>query len=159
MHTLRDNRLSKVAKRVDMVTNWERRKQITKQQGIFIATSGMLDGGPILQYIKSLGHDIKNSLILTGYQADDSNGRCLLNHGYIMLNEQPFDVWCPVHHLDFSAHAGESALHEVIRQVEPKVVITNHGEPGSCKSLAAYAQSQGCTAVAPPTGESFEVPL
>lgn len=154
---LRDRRLFKAAKRVDMVTSWENRKRITKNKAVFIATSGMLDGGPIMHYLKHLGGDTNNALILTGYQADDSNGRCLLDHGYVHIDGEDVDIRCPVYHLDFSGHAGESSLHEIIKQTRPKAVITNHGEPGSCKSLAAFAQSRGCRAYAPATGQTIDI--
>ncbi|MFW5747079.1 MAG: MBL fold metallo-hydrolase [Nanoarchaeota archaeon] len=159
LHDLKNEELRKAVRRIDMVTNWERRKKITKQQGIFIATSGMLDGGPILGYLKDLGQQIENSLILTGYQADGTNGRMLLEHGYIMMDNKPFDITCPVHHLDFSAHADEMSLHEYIKKVEPTVVIAQHGEAGSAKSVAAYARSKGMQAHAPKTGEQIEVKL
>ena len=157
MDELRNRDLQQAVKRVDMVTSWEKRKSITKRQGIFLATSGMLDGGPILAYLKALGQNTNNTLILTGYQADETNGRRLLNHGYVFIDGKPVDITTPVYHLDFSAHADEPALHSIIDRVQPSYVIAQHGETGSAKSVAAYAQSQGCTSFFPRTGETIEI--
>jgi putative mRNA 3-end processing factor len=153
--TLRNRNLVKAVDRIDMVTSWESRKTITKKQGVFLATSGMLDGGPIVSYLKSLGQNKNNALILTGYQAEETNGRRLLSHGYVFLDGKPMDVTCPVYHLDFSAHADETILHDIINKTKPKFVITQHGETGSVKSLAAYAEAKGCKAFSPSTGETI----
>lgn len=147
--------LRQVLKGVIMVKGPKARDAITKRQSVIVATSGMLDGGPILGYIKDIGKQTDSSLILTGYQGDQTNGRLLLNQGYIMVDNKPMDISCAVHHLDFSGHAGEPDLHRYIDMVRPSIVITNHGEPGSAKSLAAYARSQGCRSESPATGESI----
>ena len=43
-----------------------------------IATSGMLNGGPVMEYLKFLIQKKENGILLTGYQAEETNGRLLL---------------------------------------------------------------------------------
>jgi len=42
---------------------------------VIIATSGMLIGGPAIEYLKALAGDKKNTLIFVGYQAEGTMGR------------------------------------------------------------------------------------
>jgi predicted metal-dependent RNase len=42
---------------------------------VIITTSGMLNGGPVMEYLKALGPDERNALIFVGYQADGTLGR------------------------------------------------------------------------------------
>jgi len=37
---------------------------------VILATSGMLNGGPVIEYLKRLGPDEKNTLVIVGYQAE-----------------------------------------------------------------------------------------
>ena len=42
---------------------------------VILATSGMLNGGPVLEYLKRLGPDERNTLVIVGYQAEGTLGR------------------------------------------------------------------------------------
>ena len=42
---------------------------------VVIATSGMLVGGPAMEYLKAFASDSKNTLLFVGYQAEGSPGR------------------------------------------------------------------------------------
>ncbi|MDD4487534.1 MAG: beta-CASP ribonuclease aCPSF1, partial [Methanothrix soehngenii] len=42
---------------------------------VILATSGMLNGGPVIEYLKRLGPDEKNTLVIVGYQAEGTLGR------------------------------------------------------------------------------------
>ena len=69
---------------------------------VIVTTSGMLDGGPAIWYLNRLRHDSANAVLLTGYQADRSGGRSLLDTGMlpifgkmtkIELEIDQFDLW------------------------------------------------------------------
>ena len=45
------------------------------EPGVVIATSGMLIGGPSVEYLKALSPDKKNTLLFVGYQAEGTLGR------------------------------------------------------------------------------------
>ena len=44
---------------------------------IVLATSGMLNGGPVMEYFKNWAHEKRNSLCFVGYQAEGTLGRRL----------------------------------------------------------------------------------
>ena len=44
---------------------------------IVLATSGMLNGGPVMEYFKHWAHDDRNSLFFLGFQAEGTLGRRL----------------------------------------------------------------------------------
>lgn len=42
---------------------------------IILSTSGMLQGGPVIEYLKNLAHDPRNAIIFVSYQAENTLGR------------------------------------------------------------------------------------
>ncbi|MDR0791299.1 MAG: MBL fold metallo-hydrolase, partial [Methanomassiliicoccaceae archaeon] len=95
---------------------------------VIVTTGGMLDGGPVLGYLREMGKNPKNAVLLVGYQAEDTNGRMLLEHGCIMMDGQPMKIECEVHKYDFSAHADHEQILEFIRGCSPKNVIIMHSD-------------------------------
>ncbi|MEM3341540.1 MAG: MBL fold metallo-hydrolase [Thermoplasmata archaeon] len=95
---------------------------------VIVTTSGMLDGGPILNYIAQKYNDPKTSVFLTGYQVQGTNGRLLMDMGMIEIAGHMQKVECKVEFFDFSAHAGHSELVEFIRKSNPQHVILMHGD-------------------------------
>ncbi|MFX0033832.1 MAG: beta-CASP ribonuclease aCPSF1 [Candidatus Hodarchaeota archaeon] len=112
---------------------------------IILATSGMLIGGPSVQYLRSLAEDKNNSLIFVSYQVNgtlgsriqkgfrefqyvDERGRTQL----IRLNLSVFTLE------GFSGHSSRSQISQFLRRIQPrpKLVITNHGEESKCVSLS-----------------------
>ena len=103
-----------------------RRKAVEGQ--IIVTTGGMLDGGPVLTYLRTLKDDPKNAILLVGYQAEDTNGRMLMEKGCIDLDGEIVNVACEVQKFDFSAHAGHDQIVEFIRACDPENVIIMHSE-------------------------------
>ena len=52
-----------------------REQVISGEPCVIITTSGMLNGGPVMEYLKALGPDERNALVFVGYQADGTLGR------------------------------------------------------------------------------------
>ena len=48
---------------------------------VIVTTSGMLDGGPALWYLNRLRNDSRSAVLFTGYQAEGSGGRQLIEKG------------------------------------------------------------------------------
>ncbi|MBW3012022.1 MBL fold metallo-hydrolase [Candidatus Woesearchaeota archaeon] len=117
--------------------DWKRRKQLVKEQFIMITTSGMMDGGPIIDYLKHTYFDENNAILLTGYQGENTNGRMLLEEGKVKLDEDVVKVKAYYEQFDFSAHAGRKELIKLIRRVNPEILIINHGDEPSTLSLAS----------------------
>ncbi|MEW6070906.1 MAG: MBL fold metallo-hydrolase, partial [Candidatus Thermoplasmatota archaeon] len=66
--------LKKAIASTKIVRSETARRRAIKDCEVIITTSGMLDGGPVLEYIKKLNYE-KNAILLTGYQVKGSNGR------------------------------------------------------------------------------------
>ena len=50
----------------------------TRTGDVIVTTSGMLEGGPAIWYLNRLRMDRRNSVFITGYQAEGTGGRMLL---------------------------------------------------------------------------------
>lgn len=73
-HQGRNPFIADIFKRV--TTSKERSAVIgSAEPAVVVATSGMLVGGPALEYLKAFAADKKNTLIFVGYQAEGSLGR------------------------------------------------------------------------------------
>lgn len=112
---------------------------------VILATSGMLNGGPVLEYLKRLGPDERNTLVIVGYQAEGTLGR-RIQKGWKELplsvegKTQTVKINLDVTTVDgFSGHSDRQQLMEYMRRIYPKPgrVLTNHGEEGNCLDLAS----------------------
>jgi putative mRNA 3-end processing factor len=125
---LRDPRSMRNAKRTfKEVKNASMRKHAAKGQ-VIVTTGGMLDGGPVLGYLKMFKDDPKSAVLLVGYQAEDTNGRLLLETGSMMLDGEMVKIKCEVKKYDFSAHAGHDELVEFTRKCDPENIVLMHSE-------------------------------
>ncbi|MBW2995656.1 beta-CASP ribonuclease aCPSF1 [Candidatus Woesearchaeota archaeon] len=124
------------------------RKQITEEEGpcIILATSGMLVGGPSVEYLKALAGDKKHSLIFTCYLGPGSLAQ-RLNSGEreIGFSEGGGKVTVTKVNMDvikfdgFTGHAGREELMNFVGKCNPRPrkVIINHGESKRCLNLAS----------------------
>ncbi len=123
---------------------------------IVLTTSGMLNGGPVMDYLPKLN---KNShIFLTGYQQEGTNGRSLLDSGTVILEGHKRSIETPVSFYDFSAHAGRKDLFEYIKESGPKAVVCVHGDRENAKKMAEELNLQGYDAYAPKIGDSIKLP-
>jgi putative mRNA 3-end processing factor len=131
------------------------RKEALNGPSIIVTTAGMLNGGPVLDYITKLN---KNShIFLSGYQVEGTNGRTLMDHGYIMLDEEKRKINTPVSFYDLSAHADKKDLHEYAKRSAPNTIVCVHGSKENTKALADDLSNEGFTAVAPKVGDSINI--
>ncbi|HDN73456.1 beta-CASP ribonuclease aCPSF1 [Archaeoglobales archaeon] len=112
---------------------------------VILATSGMLNGGPVMEYFKFLAPEEKNTIIFVGYQAEGTLGR-KLQKGW---REIPFpvngrreviEVKMRVETVDgFSGHSDRRQLMNYIKYLNPKPekVVTVHGDESKCIELAS----------------------
>lgn len=110
------------------VKDWRMRERISRSPSVVLTTSGMLEGGPVHYYLRERKDDENSTLTLTGYQVDGSEGRRLLEEGKIEIEGEENWVNMRVNQLNFSAHASRSGILELIRELDPKHVITVHGD-------------------------------
>jgi putative mRNA 3-end processing factor len=131
------------------------REGALSEPSVIVTTAGMLNGGPVLDYITKLN---KSSYIfLTGYQVDGTNGRMLLDEGQIIVHGLPRKITTPVSYYDFSAHADKNDLHEYIKMSEPQTVVCVHGSEESATQLAESLKLDGYEAYAPKNGDVIEI--
>lgn len=134
------------------VGSHEERMDILKGgPAVILATSGMLIGGPSVQYLKGLAQDPDSSLIFVSYQVSgtlgnriqrgfrefqyvDSKGRTQL----VKLNLKTFTLE------GFSGHSSRSQISQFLRRIQPrpKLIITNHGEESKCVSLSTMVHKK-----------------
>jgi len=152
---LRDPRSMRSARKTFReVKNANMRKHSANGQ-IIVTTGGMLDGGPVLGYLRALKDDPKNAILLVGYQAEDTNGRLLLETGSIVLDGEMVKVKCEVRKYDFSAHAGHDELVEFARRCEPENIVLMHSETREL----FLPDLQDYNVILPELGKEFELDI
>jgi len=133
------------------------REMALKKPAVIVTTSGMLSGGPVIQFLKKIYGDPNSSLIFTGFQVPDTPGRVLMDTGHYIDEENKIDleVKMNMHYLDFSAHAGRTELLDFINNINPEKVVCMHGD--RTKDFAEELKGKGFDAIAPAIGDEFEV--
>lgn len=104
---------------------------------IILATSGMLEGGPVLEYFKNTAPDQKNKLLFVSYQVNGTMGRRVLDGARQVTmagkegKVEVVNINCTVEKLDgFSGHSDYNQLMSFVQRLRPKLrrVLVNHGE-------------------------------
>lgn len=144
--------------KIEWIKSEKRRKDAMKNQGIFITTSGMLQGGPVLQYVKEMWHDENNKIILMGFQCKRTNGRHLIDDGYIYLDGWKTFVKCEVEKYDFSGHADQYGIKNLVTELKPKHTFFQHGDEESVVYMKEWADTEvGGNNHAPVIKEIYEI--
>jgi putative mRNA 3-end processing factor len=95
---------------------------------VIVCTSGMLDGGPVLRYLRSILDDPNSACCLTGFQVPGTNGRRLMDEGQLEIDGALVKPRFQVRKFDFSAHAGHDELVKFVEACDPKRVVLMHGD-------------------------------
>ncbi len=130
-----------------------------KSGAIIIAGSGMCTGGRIRHHFKQRIWDDRNTIIFTGYQAQGTLGRILVDGApRVKLFSEEYVVKAGIETLGgLSAHAGQSGLVEWIGhfQPQPRTVLV-HGESRAQDALREKLwQAHGLKAEVPARGQSI----
>ena len=144
-----------------------REEIIEGRESIILATSGMLEGGPVIEYFKRLAPDEKNTIIFVSYQIEGTLGR-RVQKGIAevpMLNSEGkieiVKVRMRVESIEgFSGHSDRRQIINYIRKVTPKPekVIVCHGEKAKCYSIAEYLRRKfNLDAIAPRVLETIRL--
>ncbi len=135
--------LSDIFKRIG---SKKERKQVIEEEGpcIIIATSGMLVGGPSVEYLKALADNPRSSLVFSCYQGEGSLGqRIQRGEREIMFKDGTKQELClikmEVHRIEITGHSDRKQLMNFVMKCSPrpKKVIVNHGENSRCLDLAS----------------------
>lgn len=133
------------------VGSQKERLQVLEETGpcVILATSGMLVGGPSVEYLRFLADNPKNSLVFSCYQGEGSLGY-RLQHGekeLIFKNGSQTEVTpvkMEVHRMEISDHSDRRQLMNFVFKVDPKPkkILVNHGEVSRCLDLASSIYKQ-----------------
>jgi putative mRNA 3-end processing factor len=144
-------------RRVDLVKKEKKRMSIVGNHSIVVTTSGMLQGGPILSYVENMWGNPDNAIFMTGYQCKRTNGQLLLDEGYIYLHGWKTQVKCQVQKFDFSGHADDPQIRELIDKIKPKNLILQHGDPENSMMVKEWAEhNTQCKVFVPDVGDTLE---
>lgn len=124
----------------------------TFNAGVIVSTSGMLTGGPSVEWAKAILPNEADALLLCGYQDEEAPGRRLeaLADGrgrrQLLLadsrwGEELIDVRADVRKYRLSAHADRRGLLDVIKMVQPKATMLVHGEPHNQRHFRALLRN------------------
>ncbi|MGV8163134.1 MAG: MBL fold metallo-hydrolase [Candidatus Nanoarchaeia archaeon] len=144
-------------KKLHWITSPKKRKDAIRRGGVFITTSGMLQGGPVMDYIKELWHDEKSKIMLMGFQCKRTNGRHLLEEGFVYIDGWKTIVKCKVEKYDFSGHADRTAIQGLVQKIMPKLVVYQHGDEEAITALKNWTdQNIKLKTYTPEVGDSIE---
>ncbi|MFW6230813.1 MAG: MBL fold metallo-hydrolase [Nanoarchaeota archaeon] len=135
LHIRNADRLRRALSKTRIVRHAKDRKKILHNPAVIVTTSGMVSGGPVMEYIKHFWHDEKSSILLTGFQGAGTNGRMLLESQQAYVDGMLLDFRCGIERFDFSGHIGRSGLVRFAKKVAPKQIILNHGDREAIESL------------------------
>lgn len=112
---------------------------------IIIATSGMFEGGPVIDYFRELAPDERNMVVFVSYQIEGTLGRRVqkgLTEAPMMNSDGKIEVVRIKLGIDsiegFSGHSDRRQIISYIHRVSPKLekIIVCHGEKMKCSSIA-----------------------
>ncbi len=119
-----------------------REQVITGDPCVIITTSGMLNGGPVMEYLKALGPDERNALVFVGYQAEGTLGR-RIQKGWreIPLGwRETIVINLEIVTSDgFSGHSDRKQLMNYVAHLQPRPekIFTIHGDENKTLDLAS----------------------
>lgn len=113
---------------------------------VVLATSGMLEGGPVLEYFRNMAPDKGNKMLFVSYQVNGTMGRRVMDGARqvpMLGRDGKVDVVsinCGVERLEgFSGHSDYNQLTSFVQKLRPKLrrVLVNHGERRKSENLAS----------------------
>jgi len=126
-----------------------REEIVDGKPSIVIATSGMLEGGPVIDYFKRLAPDKRNKMIFVSYQINGTLGSRVqkgLAEAPMINSEGKIEIAKINMEVDsiegFSGHSDRRQILSYLRRVSPKPerIIVCHGERGKCLGVAKTLQ-------------------
>jgi len=134
---------------------------------IIMATAGMMEGGPVIEYFKRLAPDENNGLLFVSYQVSGTQGH-RIQAGLRSLQTysrngkmEVTDVRLTTHTIEgFSGHSDRKQLLNYVRKLRPtpRRVFFVHGEESKCQNMArTVSRFRGVRAHSPDLLETFRL--
>uniref|UniRef100_UPI0035BC3820 MBL fold metallo-hydrolase RNA specificity domain-containing protein n=1 Tax=Paenochrobactrum pullorum TaxID=1324351 RepID=UPI0035BC3820 len=129
---------------------------------VVISASGMATGGRILHHLKNYAPDMKNTILLAGFQAAGTRGRAL-REGAKELKIH--GMWVPVNAevAQIDTLSGHADANELIRwlsgfRIPPKKTFIVHGEPDASEALRIHiGRKLGWESIVPRQDQEFKL--
>ena len=140
--------LSEIFKQVG---SQKERKQIMLEEGpcLILATSGMLNGGPSVEYLKGLAEGSKHCLVFSCYQAPGTLGYRVKNgETEIPIREngkqQILQIKMEITKIEVTGHSDRKQLMNYVKRCNPtpRRILVVHGEASRCLDLASSIHKQ-----------------
>jgi len=145
----------------------DREQIVAGQPAIIMATSGMLEGGPAIDYFKQMAPDPKNVLLFVSYQIEGTLGSRLKNgvKEVSMMGRngkiEAIKVDLKIESVEgFSGHSDRNQLLAFLRRISPKPskVVVGHGERHKVDSFAhAVSRTFKVRTIAPELLETIKL--
>jgi predicted metal-dependent RNase len=112
---------------------------------IIMATAGMMEGGPVLEYFKRMAPEENNGLIFVSYQVAGTMGQRVqsgMGSAQIYGNDgkmEIINIAISIHTVHgFSGHSDRRQLLTYVKRLRPspRNVYVVHGEESKCNNLA-----------------------
>ncbi len=118
----------------------DRERILAGPPACILSSSGMLTGGPSAWYAARIASNPNASILITGYQDEESPGKRLLDlaekkGNTLMLGGTQVEVRCQVAKYSLSAHADGAELAAYATALKPKRVALVHGDPEARAAL------------------------
>src|SRR5262249_13990498 len=151
-------------KRLTYVREASESKKLNDLHGpcVIISPSGMCEAGRVLHHLRNNLGDPRCTVLITGYQAENTLGRKLVDKWpEVKVFGEPMRVRAEVDSLQsLSAHADHLELLEWLKPVAAslKKIFLVHGEPeGAAELQRAIQQRYGVVTMMPGWGEKFDL--
>ena len=135
-----------------VISGYGKRDDILNDENpaIVMATSGMLEGGPSVEYFKELAPNPKNKIMFVSYQINGTLGRRVLDGAMSevsMMDKSGKVKVVPVRSqtqkIDgFSGHSDFNQILNFVSRIRPKRVLVNHGEKSKSENVASAVYSR-----------------
>jgi metallo-beta-lactamase family protein len=129
---------------------------------VVISASGMCEQGRILHHLRNNIEDPRNTVLVTGFMAQDTLGRKLVEKWQeVLIFGEPMRVRAEIASLDeLSGHADQQELLQWVKPLAASLrkVFLVHGEPAQAETLAKLLHSTyGLEVAVPQPGQSFDL--
>jgi metallo-beta-lactamase family protein len=140
---------------------------------IVLSASGMCEAGRILHHLRYKIHNPKNTVLMVGFQAQNTLGRRILDLGLkyaksgrkgappvVRIFNKEYPLKAHVIRLGgFSAHADKNEMLRFLKKSNLKIkkIALVHGEEDQILLFAEFLKKEGFSVVVPKYGESIEV--
>jgi metallo-beta-lactamase family protein len=129
---------------------------------IIISASGMCEAGRILHHLRNNIEDPRNTILITGFQAENTLGRKLVDKlPEVNIFGEPMRLRAEVETInELSGHADQRELLEWMKPIAKSLrrVFIVHGEPEQGAALAqAIRDRYALDVVIPNRGQSFDL--